>query len=301
MDSFKIAGLGEVLWDVYDGQKYLGGAPANFAAHVVQAGHRGIIMSRIGQDQLGTDLLEQLNQKQLATTTVQKDASRPTGTVNVTIDDKGVPKFECTNNVAFDYMNYDPSWKKMTKQIDAVLFGTLAQRHSTSRQAIQAFLNDADDVIKMFDINIRNWNDSIQETVLQSLKIASLIKLNQDELQQLKRALDSKDDDITFLRFLMRDYNIKLAAVTLGQQGCFVVTETEVEKHPGFNVNVVDTTGAGDAFAAGLMIKYLERAFLEEMADYANRLGAFVTTQKGAVPNWTPEDLDQLEPKSCDE
>ncbi len=301
MNSFTIAGLGEVLWDIYDDQKYLGGAPANFAAHVVQAGHKGIVMSRVGKDELGTELLMLLNKMKLSTDTVQQDSEKPTGTVHVKIDDKGIPQFECTENVAFDYMNYDSSWKKMVNKIDAVLFGTLAQRNATSRKAIQAFLDEADAAVKMFDINIRGWDDSTKEAVTQSLKYASIIKLNKDELEQLKSALGSQDDNVTFLRFLMRDYNIKLAAITLGDRGCYMVTETEVEKHPGFNVKVVDTTGAGDAFAAGLIIKHLERAFLEEIADFANRLGAFVTTQKGAVSTWTASDLDKLKPKSSDE
>lgn len=293
-NKFKIAGLGEILWDIYGEQKYLGGAPANFAAHVGQAGHEGIILSRIGNDALGQELLAKLGSMDLNSAGIQVDQTKPTGTVHVFLDEKGVPRFDCSRDVAFDNLQFDASWKNLAEQLDAVLFGTLAQRQLPSRQAIQSFLRAAPQAVKVFDINLRGWNDETRQIVDDSLHLSDVIKLNEEELRQLKKALTSSDEDVFFLRRLLQKYQLKLAAVTLGEKGCFLVTESEFVRHPGFAVDMVDTTGSGDAFTAGLMVKLLQKAPLAEMAEFANRLGAFVATQKGAVPRWTVEDIRSI-------
>jgi len=289
--KFKIAGLGEILWDVYGEQKYLGGAPANFAAHVSQAGHHGIILSRVGDDLLGNELLVQLQSDGMDISGIQKDTDKPTGTVRVSLNDEGVPSFECSRDVAFDSLEFDSTWQKLAGQIDAVLFGTLAQRQQTSRKAIQAFLRAAPQAIKVFDINLRGWNDDVAMTVETSLQVCDVIKLNEEELHQLKRHNSATGDDVIFLRTLLSKYRLQLAAVTLGARGCYLVTDSEYVQHLGFEAKVVDTTGSGDAFAAGLVVKLLEKAPLSEIAGFGNRLGAFVATQKGAVPKWTMESI----------
>ncbi len=295
-DSLNIAGMGEVLWDVYGEKKYLGGAPANFAAHVNYAGYNAYVLSRVGNDDLGKKIKSTLKKMKINTSGIQTDKKFPTGTVNVTLDDKGIPSFDCTKDVAFDHMQDDSKWSEILGDLDAVLWGTLAQRNEESRQSIQQALKSADDCCKVFDINIRGWDSTIKKTIDESLKLADVIKLNEDELAQLKSSMNKKSNDVVFLRQLLQKYEIELAAVTLGDKGCFLVNDIEYVVHPGFNVTAVDTTGSGDAFAAGMTIKFIQGAELAEIAEYGNRLGAWVATQQGATPKWTPDDIMELFP-----
>ena len=291
--QFKIAGLGEILWDIYGENKYLGGAPANFAAHVQQAGHKGIILSRVGEDKLGKALRNRLVDMQLESNYLQNDPIHPTGTVLVTLDQAGVPSFQCTKNVAFDYLDFNPKWQELASQIDAVLFGTLAQRNEKSQQTIQKFVNAATHAVKIFDINLRGWNEHTRDVVETSLYLADVIKLNEDELKTLCN-LYGNSDESTFVPRLLEKFSLLLAAVTFGEKGAVIWTGDGRHFSPGFRVTAIDTTGSGDAFAAGLSVKLLENSSVEEMAEYANLLGAFVATQKGAVPKWSEADLENI-------
>jgi len=286
--------LGEVLWDIYGEQKFLGGAPANFAANVHFAGHHGIILSRVGEDELGYELLRQLRKKGVDGSLIQKDNIKPTGTVRVSVDEHGIPSFECTMDVAFDNMEFSWEWEKLTSGLDAVLFGTLAQRGEQSRCTIQAFLQSAVRAVKVFDVNLRGWNDQVLQTVKDSLALADVIKMNEDELRQLKSVFSGSASDEEFLQDILQRFDLRLAAVTLGENGCFLVGRTKVVRHPGFKVDVKDTTGSGDAFAAGLIMKLLEKKSPQEMAKFGNLLGAFVATQKGAAPFWDQDAIDKI-------
>jgi len=293
-NQFRIAGLGEVLWDVYADQKYPGGAPANFAAHVAMAGHHGIILSRVGVDALGDELLEELSKFGVDISHVQRDRRRPTGTVTVSLDEKGVPSFICNHNVAFDHMRLTRDWREVAYEIDAVLFGTLAQRNEVSQYAIRTFLEESEQSVKIYDINLRGWDEQTGEILEDSFYRADVIKLNDAELQELREVFPYKGTDIDFLRAIMDEYVIDLSVVTLGPNGCLCVTWDDYLRHPGFIVDVDDTTGAGDAFAAGMAIKYLEGASLIEIAEFGNKLGALVSTKTGAVPFWSEEDLKKI-------
>lgn len=293
-EKLKIAGLGEVLWDIYEDKKYLGGAPANFAAHVNQAGAFGIILSRVGNDPLGDQLMEELLSRDIDVSGVQVDPQHPTGTVKVTLDENGVPDFQCIEDVSYDYMEFNEIWRNIAQEIDAVLFGTLAQRSAVSRKALQRFLQQTA-AVKVFDINLRGWSEQIRQTVTDSLQLADIIKLNRDELQRLKQISNKGQDDFDFLRQLIKDYDLKMAALTVGAKGCYVLTATEKAYHPGFKIKVVDTVGAGDAFAAGMVVKYLSGALPAEIAEFGNRLGALVSMKNGAVPQWNYSELMALE------
>ncbi len=292
--KYKIAGLGEILWDIYDDKKFLGGAPANFAAHISQSGHIGMVLSRVGDDDLGKEVLTQSGTFKLDVSGLQIDNEFPTGTVQVSLDSQGVPHFQCSQNVAFDHLVFDEKWETIAPKLDAVLFGTLAQRRPDSFIAIQKFLDKAVNAVKVFDINLRGWNNESQKIVENSLQKANIIKLNEDELAQLKAIYGKGKEDIAFIREILVKYNIEMAAVTLGAKGCFIVTKDDYAVHPGYNVKVVDTTGSGDAFAAGFLIKYLAKASLENIAEYGNRLGAYVATQKGAMPVWDISKINKI-------
>ncbi|MFZ5516114.1 MAG: carbohydrate kinase family protein [Candidatus Zhuqueibacterota bacterium] len=293
-DQFKIVGLGEILWDVYEHGKFLGGAPANFAVHCHQLGDLGIIVSRIGIDALGREMLRELESRKLTTLLIQRDNSNPTGTVQVSLDEQGQPKFRCSVNVAFDHLEMDLSLRQLAGIADAVLFGTLAQRGAQTREAIHSFLALANRAFKVYDVNIRGWDDATRSIVESSLVRADAVKLNQNELAILKEAWRPTLDDESFLRFLFNEFNLKLVALTLGADGCMLLNSDELVRTPGIAINPIDTTGCGDAFAAAMIHHYLRGNSLKEIAEASNALGAFVAQFSGATPVYSREKFEEF-------
>lgn len=291
---FTIAGLGEVLWDIYDDGKRSGGAPANFAAHVKMLGEHAILLSRVGMDPLGQELLTELQSYGVDVSGVQQDPQKPTGTVQIRLNHQGIPQFTCSRDVAFDALVYDRSWESIAKNVDAVLFGTLAQRSAISRLAIQKFISQADHACKIFDLNLRGWDSQTAKIVEHGLNICQILKLNEEELSQLQKIYRGPSDTILYLRYLIHTFDISLIALTMGEKGCLLVTDREYVIHPGFRVQVVDTTGCGDGFAAALVVAFLKKEPLPHIAEFANRLGAFIASQRGAIPKWKKTDLYKL-------
>ncbi len=177
------------MWDLYPDGKFPGGAPANFAYHVHHLGQAAYIISRVGRDSLGEELLERLAMAGLETRLIQRDVTRPTGTVKVKLDRQGNPRFECAEDVAFDHIEPAPQWPAFYETVDAVLFGTLAQRRETSRNAIREFLNHCTKALRVYDINIRGWDEITRHLVLDSLRLADVLKLNEEEHRLLRETL----------------------------------------------------------------------------------------------------------------
>lgn len=292
--KFKVVGLGEVLWDIYQDQRHLGGAPANFAIHVNQLGDEGLLVSRVGDDGMGKGLLHALRDRKLATDCVQLDRKKGTGTVMISLDIKGVPTFQCSQDVAFDYLKFTPALEKVARSCDAVMFGTLAQRSNVARENILQFLRAAHDAVKIFDVNTRASEATLLKILPPSLELADILKMNDGETEILRRVL-RRDGDSTerFVQYLLHEYDFSLIAITYGDNGCGLFNREESCRVPGLPIKVVDTTGAGDAFSAGLMHKYLRQAPLPEIAAFANTTGAFVCTKSGATPAFTMQELLQ--------
>ncbi|UCE06213.1 MAG: carbohydrate kinase [bacterium] len=288
---FNIIGIGEILWDIYEDEKFLGGAPANFAIHCQQLGDNGIIVSRVGDDELGVEIISSLQKRELETIFIQQDSNKPTGTVKVTLDKNGKPRFECTTDVAFDYLQMDTQLNDLAQNADAILFGTLAQRNNKTRVTIQYFLKQSVHTFKIYDINLRGWDEKIKEIVNQSLILTDAIKINDDELHILKNVWQPQLEDISFLRYLIDKYNLKFAALTLGENGCILVRPDAVVRQKGIKIKPVDTTGCGDAFAAALIYQYLREKSFEEIALVSNLLGAYVALFPGATPEYSISDL----------
>ena len=292
--KFNIIGLGEILWDIYESQKFLGGAPANFAIHCSQLGDHGIVLSRIGKDELGDEIIRALRSRNIETEYLQIDQEKPTGTVDVALDEHGKPTFTCHEGVAFDYLQADESSELLVKNTHAILFGSLAQRNSIAKRAIQKLISLADNGIAVFDINIRGWDEHTRQVVLDSLRMADIVKMNDDEIKILKSELASNYSDADFLKKLVYDFHLKLAALTSGENGCMLTNGETIVSENGIKVNVVDTTGCGDAFAAGMINKFLRSAALEEIAIFANAVGAFVATFKGATPFYSKDEIEDF-------
>ena len=285
-----MVGLGEVLWDIFpDGTKLLGGAPANFAFHAHQLGHDGVVVSRIGRDELGQALLQELRGRGPRTDAVQIDDVRPTGTVHVKVADDGTHDFLITPNVAWDHLVATRALVELCEAADVLCFGTLAQREASNRSTIELLLTRACGV-KVFDINLRQdcWS---REVIEAGLGHCQVVKFNDDELRVLQdlALVPPADDILTWGRSLLSKYGIELLALTRGAAGAMLIAPTEWIDEPGIEVDVADSVGAGDAFTAGLVEGFIGRWPLHLLAKFANRLGAYVASQPGATPT-VPEE-----------
>jgi fructokinase len=288
--SKTIVGLGELLWDMLPQGPQLGGAVSNFAVMAARLGNNGVIATRIGTDPLGRGAITYLKTTPAETGYIQEDFSRVTGTVTVALD-QGEPRYTIHEPVAWDFLEFTPHWLALAEQADAVCFGTLAQRSPASRRTIESFLHETPpECVRVFDVNLRPPFFS-EEIVEHSLELATIFKLNADEMPQVLSLLEFPDAaGITpdFLlngaRQIIDQFPVKLVAITMGAQGSLLVTRNQVDRHPGHPVKVVDAVGAGDAFTAALTHYYLRGAPLSQLNAAGNRWGAWVAAHAGAMP-----------------
>lgn len=291
---FLIAGLGEVLWDLFPDGPKLGGAPANFAYISTLLGNKGVIASRIGEDDLGTKAEEQLHLRGLDCTHIQLDRSLPTGTVKVELGPQGQPTFDISEPAAWDSLTWTDQWQEMAAKVDAVCFGSLAQRSKQSRETIQKFLEHTrPDALRIFDVNLRLHYYSA-EILVTSCKLADVVKMNEDELPEVLQQLGLQQADMeTAARQICQKYDLRLVCITRGAAGSMLVSKSSTHVHPGLAVKVADTVGAGDAFTAGLVHEYfkhgrkdadLNEKALAAMNDRGSRAGAWVASRTGGMP-----------------
>jgi fructokinase len=285
LKRFTVVGLGELLWDLFPEGKQLGGAPANFAYMTSLLGDNGLVASRIGNDALGRSAARRLQRIGLKSSYLQLDSVHRTGTANVRVDSGGQPTFEFAESVAWDFFQWTTEWGHLAEQTDAVCFGSLAQRSPESRATIRAFLKAVGDrTLRVFDVNLRQMFYSAG-ALDESLRLTDIVKLNRDELPVVVKVLgQALEDEEKAARWLRDTYNLKLACVTRGALGSLLISEKERHEHPGYQVRVADTVGAGDAFTAALVYHYLRRAPLPALNEAANRMGAWVASQTGATP-----------------
>lgn len=287
--KFTVVGLGEVLWDLLPTGKLLGGAPTNFAYISTLLGDRGIVASRIGSDDLGHEAMERLATLGVETSYLQRDASHPTGTVKVQVDRRGQPRFTILEDVAWDFLRWNQQWKQLARRVDAVCFGSLAQRSPCSRRTITQFLQNTR-AIRVFDVNLRQRFFSAA-VLRQSIAMATIVKMNQDELPVILRLLNLETSDGKLDAKQLLEFGPRLVCITRGDRGSVLLTRRATAEHPGFFIRVRDTIGAGDAFTAALVHAYLRGASLEEMNEAANRMGSWVASQAGGTPTVGKKEL----------
>ena len=282
--TFKVAGIGELLWDLLPQGKQLGGAPFNFAYHAFQAGCHPYVISAIGFDSPGDEILSRCDELELDKSYIQRMAGFPTGTVTVSLDAGGVPSYVIHENVAWDNIAWTDPLEDLAKSLDAVCFGSLAQRFPVSRQTILRFLKATrKDCLRIFDINLRQAFYT-KEIVIQSLGLADLLKLNEDELPEVANLLDIQGDENELIDRLMNIFGLKLIALTKGSKGSTLFTKTEKSEMNVPVVMIADTVGAGDSFTAILVAGLLQNLSLGRIHNTATQVAAFVCTQKGATP-----------------
>ncbi len=289
LEAYTVVGLGEVLWDVFPSGRQLGGAPANFAYHAQALGSNSTIVSCLGTDDLAREARQKLEEAGLDTSFIASDSEHPTGRVSVELDTHGVPSYTIHENVAWDFIPYSDPLATLADTCAAVCFGSLCQRSATSRRTIHRFLsNTRSQCIRIFDINLRQQYFNA-DTIRQSLELATVLKLNDEELSVLAELLDLKGDETSLLLKILETFHLKLIALTRGAAGSRLITTSEHSDHPGYRVKIKDTVGAGDSFTAALAVGLLRDGELEKIHDYANRLASYVCGYRGAMPELTSE------------
>jgi fructokinase len=290
-----IVGLGELLWDMLPSGRQLGGAPTNFAYITNLLGDVGIPASRVGHDPLGDEAMQRLAELGVSAACVQQDTIYPTGTVKVEVDTSGQPRFDISEPVAWDFLQWTPAWQQLAQQADAVCYGSLAQRSPQSQSTIRSFLEATrPEAIRIFDVNLRQGFYTAQ-VLGESMKLATIVKLNHDELPVIMRLLEHENrGEKASAQRLLSFYDLKLVCLTRGNRGSLILSADEYSEHPGFKVKIADTVGAGDAFTAALVNGYLRGTSLGHINEAANRVGAWVASQSGATPTPGPGGLAQV-------
>jgi fructokinase len=284
-----IVGVGEVLWDLLPAGPQLGGAPANFAYHAQALGARARVVTRVGNDRLGQEVLQRFNTMRLPIDTVQIDEQRPTGTVAVSLSADGVPQFTIHEDVAWDRLRATEQALQTVRDADAVCFGSLAQRAPASRAAIQQLVASAPaQAFRVFDVNLRQRFYS-REVIEQSLRLANVLKLNSDELPILAEAFGFAGAPRSQVEALARSFGLKFAVLTLGSQGSFIYRDGDWSQQPAQPTSIVDTVGAGDSFTAAVVMGLLSNMELDEAHAFAADLARYVCSQAGATPALPPK------------
>lgn len=275
--------MGEALWDCLPEGRKLGGAPANFAYHVGQFGWKTVVVSAIGNDALGDEILDRLADVNLEHKIVR--VPYPTGTVQVTLSGEGIPAYEICENVAWDNIPWSDEIEKLAKRTKAVCFGSLAQRSAVSRNTILRFLGTMDaDTERIYDINLRQSFYSL-EVIEESLKRATILKLNDEEIEVVKALLQITGEPQDVCRQLIAKFeSLRMVIVTCGAIGSYVFTADETSWVDTPKVEVADTVGAGDSFTATFCANILKGKPIKEAHKLAVQVSAFVCTQNGAMP-----------------
>lgn len=280
-----IVGMGEALWDVLPEGKKIGGAPANFAYHVSQFGLPSCVVSAVGDDPLGHEIVENLTSKGL--NQLIETVPYPTGTVQVEIDPAGVPQYEIKENVAWDNIPYTARLEQLAERTRAFCFGSLAQRNVVSRNTINRFLDampkNSDSLI-VFDVNLRQGFYN-KEVLCNSMERCNILKINDEELVTVSRMFGYPGIDLQDKCWiLLGKYNLRMLILTCGINGSYVFTPGNVSFRPTPKVEVADTVGAGDSFTAAFISSILKGKSVAEAHSLAVATSAFVCTQKGAMP-----------------
>lgn len=285
-----VVGMGEALWDVLPEGKKIGGAPANFAYHVSQFGLPSCVVSAIGDDALGKEIIENFTSKGLDQ--LIAEVPYPTGTVQVEIDQTGIPLYDIKENVAWDNIPYTEHLDALAKRTKAVCFGSLAQRNVVSRETINHFLDTMpkdDDSLIVFDVNLRQGFYN-KEILCKSMQNCNILKINDEELITVSRMFGYPGIDLQDKCWiLLGKYNLKMLILTCGINGSYVFTPGNVSFQATPKVEVADTVGAGDSFTAAFIASILKGKSVTEAHSIAVKTSAFVCTQKGAMPILPPE------------
>jgi fructokinase len=286
MASYQIAGIGEILFDIFGEAEELGGAPINFAYHASALGAKGVAVSSIGNDRRGRKVIDELKKRGLGVDCISIDDHHPTGYVEAGLDDHGIASYQFPDDVAWDHLQLNRRAMEIAPRLDAVCFGTLAQRSPVSRRSIRRFLSHTSThALKIYDINLRQ-DFYTPDLIIDSLQLADIVKFNDAELPVLADILGICGEDETMLEAVVNRFGLKLAVLTRGGRGSLLVSPEQSSQHPGLPPpQIADTVGAGDSFTAVVTIGLLNGEDLQAINVRANRVAAYVCAQTGAMPD----------------
>ncbi len=290
--KFKIVCFGEVLWDVFPTHKKIGGAPLNVALRLNSLGNEVYIISRVGNDENGTKLVEYINSNGVSTDFIQVDEANATGTVKVTLDTKGSASYDIEFPRAWDFIHPSDNLMTLVEESDAFYYGSLVARGDMSGSTLFKLIEKAK--YKICDLNLRPPNYTT-EGLKALMEKADFLKLNDDELFEISKVLGSKYNSIEQnVLFISKETKTKSVCVTKGPHGALLLTEGKLYYNSGYQIKVADTVGAGDSFLASLISRLLSGSDPQLAINYACAVGALVAQSKGANPVISPEDIDKF-------
>jgi fructokinase len=287
--SIRSLAYGEILWDIIEGKPFLGGAPFNFASHLARFGATSYIVSRVGDDDLGKKATAMALQYGVGTRYIQQDATLPTGTVAVILQN-GQPDYTIFENVAYDNIQYPEFAEKPdTASFDVFYFGSLIQRNSASALTLKSILSNYRFQHVFYDVNLRKGGYS-KIIIRESLAKCTILKLNIDEVPVVSEIVFDQAHDIkTFTERISEKHKITIVIITAADKGCFVFHQGILHEVEGIQIELCDGVGAGDAFSAAFVYSYVNGKDVAEAARIANRVGAFVASKQGPIPDYPDE------------
>lgn len=287
----KIICYGEIVWDALPRSLYLGGAPLNVAAHLAKLNVPVSMVSRIGEDVLGEEVIRNMVNEGLDISLIQRDPELNTGFVQVEMN-KEMPSYEIVSPSAWDHIVYSDDLQNVVDESYALVYGTLSQRSRSSRETLQKLWQTP--CLKILDVNLRPpYVD--KEHVSASLQAANIVKLNEDEFAQIQTWFELADQTEPAVRELAVQFSCDTVCLTMGAEGSLLLHEDIITQQPGIEVTPVDTIGAGDSFLAALISGLMEGKTGQQAMEQADKLAAYVATQSGAVPDYNPDKIFRMD------
>lgn len=290
--------FGEVLWDLLPAGKLAGGAPMNVAYHANNFGLKSKMISRIGNDDLGRELIGFLKNKKIPTGLIQLDHTFQTGIVEVTLDEKGSPSYVIVQPAAWDYIHPDEEAQKAVKKSDALVFGSLACRSERTKKTLLELIDLAPKCV--FDVNLRPPFYS-RDLLDELLSKADLVKMNDEELEIIAEWIGAGGNEEAKMNTLKNHYNLQGLIVTKGANGAVFLNEHGLFSHPGLPVKVKDTVGSGDAFFGGFLSQFMSGQPVDACLEFACAAGAYVATKEGATPDISGKIISEFIKQRTDE
>lgn len=292
----KILSFGTVLWDIINDNEYIGGASLNLAAHLAQLGCHSYILSRVGNDQRGKRAIAEIQRYQVDPLWMQYDSEHPTGIAKVILKDDGIPDFDLPENAAYNYIEFTDECKESlsNESFDVFCFGTIEQKGKVTGKSIQDILNIIHAKEVYYDVNIRQKYYT-KKIIEDSLAVSTIAKFSEDEVRFVSGLLfNDVLPESKFVEETSKRFSVRIVCVTRGENGCTVYCEGKCSSEPGIKVRVVDTVGSGDAFSAGFLYSYCLNHNPHKSMQAGNLMGAFVASQKGAIPKLDKDILGKL-------
>jgi fructokinase len=293
--SKKIIAFGELVWDVFHDGKKLGGAPVNLVYRVNSLGDEGYLLSRIGKDDAGVEATTLLKKMNITDKYVQLDEHFPTGVANIKIGNEGRPDYLIEPDMAFDHIELTQDTLKVVKEADCLCFGTLVQRHGTSKNTLRELIRVVPDNLKFIDLKLRK-NCYTKQTIENSLLVANVLRVKESELYLLKNELSLFGYESKALaEELISEYNLDIVLVTRSKLGAFALDkEGNFIEDRGYVIDLMDTVGSGTAFSAGFLHVYLENKDLEAALHFGNAAGALTAETHGATTPISKKQIIEL-------